>query len=73
MGGILSSVNGTLGSMVRMDRVNKSSGGIDAAVNEDMDRAAERSARSDAVRLDLKTDLNGIGAGGSFFPTDKDD
>lgn len=58
-GGRLSSVNGTLGSIVSIDLVSKSSGGMEEAVNEDKDRAAERNARSDAVRFDLKADLNG--------------
>lgn len=66
-GGILSSVKGTLGSIVSIDRVRKSSGGMEDAVNEEIDRAAERSARSDAVRLDLKTDLNGTAIADSFF------
>ena len=59
-GGLLSSVNGTLGSIVSIDLVRKSSGGIEEVVNVDKDLAAERNARSDAVRLDLKTDLNGV-------------
>ena len=57
--------------MVKIERVSKSSGGIEAAVNEEIDRAAERNARSDAVRLDLKTDLNGNGVAGFFFSMDK--
>lgn len=58
-GGRFSSVYGTLGSMVRMDRVRKSSGGIDARVREEKDLAAERMARRDAVKLDLNADLRG--------------
>lgn len=59
-GGLLSSVNGTLGSIVSIDLVRRSSGGIEEVVNVDRDRAAERNARSDAVKFDLKTVLNGI-------------
>jgi hypothetical protein len=45
--------------MVKIERVRKSSGGTEDAVNVEIDRAADRSARRDAVRLDLNTDLNG--------------
>jgi hypothetical protein len=45
--------------MVRIDRVSRSSGGTEDAVNVESDRAAERKARSDAVRLDLKAALRG--------------
>lgn len=60
-GGLRSSVNGTLGSIVSIDLVRKSSDGIEGVVNVDSVRAAERNARSDAVKFDLKTDLNGVG------------
>jgi hypothetical protein len=47
--------------MVSIDLVRKSSGGIEELVKVDRDRAAERNARSDAVKFDLKTDRNGVG------------
>lgn len=59
-GGRRSSVYGTLGSIVRMDRVRKSSGGIEAKLMTEKDLAADRRALSDAVRLDLKADLSGL-------------
>lgn len=46
--------------MVRMDRVMRSSGGMDGKLMLENDFAADRSARSDAVRLDLKTALRGL-------------
>lgn len=46
--------------MVSIDLVRKSSGGIEEAVNVERVRAAERNARSDAVKFDLNTDLNGV-------------
>lgn len=58
-GGRRSSVKGTRGSMVRMDRVSKSSAGTEDAVNDDSDRAADRNARRDAVKLDLNAVLSG--------------
>lgn len=69
-GGILSSVKGTRGSMVSIDRVRRSSGGMEEAVNVDMERAAERSARRDAVRFDLKTDRSGTAPDAGFFSID---
>lgn len=58
-GGRRSSVKGTRGSMVRIDRVRRSSAGTEDAVNDDSDRAADRNARRDAVRFDLKAVLSG--------------
>jgi hypothetical protein len=52
-------VKGTRGSIVKMDRVSKSSAGTEDVVKDDSDRAADRSARSDAVRLDLKAVFSG--------------
>lgn len=46
--------------MVRIERVMRSSGGIDGKLMLEKDLAADRSARSDAVRLDLKTALSGL-------------
>lgn len=49
--------------MVRIERVMRSSGGMDGKLMLENVFAADRSARSDAVRLDLKTarrGLNGI-------------
>lgn len=46
--------------MVRIDRVRKSSGGIDGKLMLEKDLAADRSARSDAVRLDLNTARSGL-------------
>jgi hypothetical protein len=45
--------------MEMIDRVRKSSGGIMGAVRLENDLAADLSARSDAVRFDLKADLRG--------------
>lgn len=45
--------------MVRMERVKKSSGGIDVRLRLESDRAAFRSARRDAVKLDLKAERSG--------------
>jgi len=56
-GGIRSSVNGTLGSMVIIDRVKKSSGVIIGAVRLEIDFAADRRAFRDAVKFDLNADL----------------
>jgi len=52
-----SSVNGTLGSMAMIDLVRKSSGVIIGVVMLEIDLAADRRARSDAVRFDLKADF----------------
>lgn len=46
--------------MVRIERVMRSSGGIDGKLMLEKDLAADRSARSDAVRLDLKTARSGL-------------
>lgn len=54
-----SSVKGTLGSMVSIERVRKSSGGIDGMFMLPKERAAFRRARRLEVKLDLKADLKG--------------
>lgn len=54
-----SSAKGTLGSMVSIERVRKSSGGIDGMFMFEKERAAFRRARRLEVRLDLKADLKG--------------
>ena len=59
-GGRRSSVKGTPGSMVRIDRVRKSSGGIDGKLMAEKDLAADRKALSDAVRFDLNADFKGL-------------
>lgn len=46
--------------MVRIDRVRKSSGGMDGKLMPEKDLAADRRALRDAVRFDLKADLNGL-------------
>lgn len=46
--------------MVRIDRVKKSSGGIEGKLIAEKDLAADLRARSEAVKLDLKTDLSGL-------------
>lgn len=56
-GGILSSVNGTFGSIDMMDLVRKSSGVIIGVVRLENDFAADLKARSDAVKFDLNADL----------------
>lgn len=56
-GGMRSSVKGTLGSMAMIDLVRKSSGVIIGVVRLEIDLAADRRARSDAVRFDLKADF----------------
>lgn len=61
-----SSVKGTLGSMVRIDRVRKSSGGMEGMFIEEKERAAFRRARRLAVKFDLKADL--IGWKASLIP-----
>lgn len=64
LGGILSSVNGTRGSSVMIERVRKSSGRIVGAARLLSAVAADLSARSDAVRFDLNADFLGFGVGG---------
>lgn len=59
VGGMRSSVKGTVGCNVKIDRVRKSSAGTEGIFMAEKDRAAFRSARRLAVRLDLKADLNG--------------
>jgi hypothetical protein len=46
--------------MVKIDLVRKSSGGIEERFNEEMDRAADRKARKEAVKLDLNADFKGL-------------
>lgn len=46
--------------MVRMDREIRSSGGMVGKLMLEKDLAADRRARSDAVRLDLKAALSGL-------------
>jgi hypothetical protein len=60
-GGMRSSVKGTCGSIVIMDLVRKSSGVIRGVVSDENDFAAERKARSEAVKFDLKADFRGMG------------
>lgn len=62
-----SSVNGTCGSMVRIERVRKSSAGIEGIFMVEKDLAALRSARRLAVKFDLNADLNGPNILGSFL------
>lgn len=63
-----SSVNGTLGSSVIIERVRKSSGRIVGAAKFESAVAADLRARSDAVRLDLNADLGfGVGVSSSLF------
>ena len=63
-GGILSSVKGTRGSSVMIERVRKSSDLIVGAARLLSAVAADLSARSDAVRFDLNADFLGLGVGG---------
>lgn len=46
--------------MVRRDRVRKSSDGMDEKLMVEKDLAADRKARNEAVRLDLKAYLRGL-------------
>lgn len=46
--------------MVRIDRVSKSSGGIEGKLMDEIDLAADRRARSEAVKLDLKAYFSGL-------------
>lgn len=55
-GGIRSSVKGTCGSIEIIDLVRKSSGVIIGVVRAENDFAADRKARNEAVRFDLKAD-----------------
>lgn len=59
VGGMRSSVKGTFGSKANMDRVRKSSAGTEGMFMAEKERAAFRSARRLAVKLDLKADLKG--------------
>ena len=54
-----SSVKGTCGSIEIIDLVRKSSGVIIGVVIDENDLAADRKARNEAVRFDLKADLRG--------------
>lgn len=47
----------------RIERVRRSSEGMDGAVKLENDFAAVRRARSEAVRLDLKVNFEGFGLG----------
>lgn len=51
---------GTFGSIVRIDRVRKSSGGMDGKLMLEKDLAAERKARKEAVKFDLNADRSGL-------------
>lgn len=62
-GGIRSSVNGTGGSIAIIDLVRKSSGVIMGAVSDEIDLAAERKARKDAVKFDLNADFRFCSSG----------
>lgn len=53
--------------MVRIDRVRRSCGGIEEAVKAESDRAADRNARRDAVKLDVNADLSGMNTVVSCF------
>lgn len=46
--------------MVKMDRVKRSSVGIVGKLILENDLAADRSARKEAVKLDLKANLRGL-------------
>ena len=58
-GGMRSSVKGTCGSIEMIDLVRKSSGVIIGVVRAENDFAADRKARNETVRFDLKADLRG--------------